>query len=161
MNKPYIYKPRTCDRCSEEYTPTGAAQKVCVACRIPRKREKSLSYYHTHQGSEYSKLYKRSRRPEFVDIEAIIPLEEFREKIREVMNNRRGSILCTKTTMRRVLKDIGVYADVWLQKRNRGGFAMSFYEMIYDEFKAAGGVYFGTTQMAGDQYQFPLKERKR
>ena len=55
------------------------------------------------------------------------------------------------------LKRLGI-DEVWGQKRNRGGLAKTFFEIVYEEFDRHGGVLFGTTKQAGDQYNFPLRK---
>ena len=153
------YGAKVCVKCSQEYKPTGAAQKFCVACGKINAREYRLKQYHENNGREYSRLYKREHRDTFVNIEDYISVDDFRKMIIDTIVNRRGNMLSTKTTMRRILKRLGVYNGSWLEKRNRGGLAISFYELILDEFEKHGGKYFGSRNQSGDQYQFPLLKK--
>ena len=152
------FKPKVCQTCSLEYTPTGSAQKFCPPCGEKNKRAWSLRWYHNNNGREYSKLYKREHRDTFVRVEDYVSVDDFRRLIVNTIENRRGSMISTKTTMRKILKRLGIYESSWLQKRNRGGLAISFYNIIVDEFKKHGGQYFGTTNYSGDQYQFLLRK---
>ena len=155
------YRPRTCEKCNIRYKPTGAVQRFCESCGIINRRERSLNWYHENNGRAYSREYKRARRNSAILIEDHVSEEDFRVMIVDSIVNRRGNMLATKSTMRKILRRLGIYEDSWLQKRNRGGLALSFYDILLDEFKKHGGVYFGNTSRAGNHYQFPvLKERK-
>jgi len=80
--------------------------------------------------------------------------------VQGIIDNRKGSMLSTKSTTRRALRQVGLYDETWGSKRNRGGVIMALYDVVLDEFEKKGGVYFDNTRDAGDHYQFPLKERK-
>ena len=156
----YTYAPRECKRCGVEYTPTGSAQRYCGPCQPIHKREYNLNYYHENGGKEWNRQYKRENRESTINLEDFCSEDDFRSVVINTILTRRGNVLSTKTTMRRLLKRLGIDA-VWGEKRNRGGFAKSFFDILHEEFDNHGGVYASTTNQAGDQYQFPLKERKK
>ena len=153
----YVYAPRECMRCEKEYTPTGSAQKHCKQCAPIHKREYNLRYYHENGGRAWNRQYKRDNRESTINLEDFCSEDDFRVMVVNMIQTRRGTMMSTKTTMRRLLKRLGI-DEVWGQKRNRGGLAKSFFEIVYEEFDRHGGVLFGTTKQAGDQYNFPLRK---